>query len=107
MAAARWEPRYPDQPRLHSRPDINVRKLTLQPGRRYLVRFNPKSVPHMFADVLVIGGGIAGIRAALEVDPSLQTIVVTKDVLDLSNSAWAQGGSISEPNSTPTRDTLL
>jgi L-aspartate oxidase len=71
---------------------INVRKLTLQPGRRYLVRFTPKSVPHMFADVLVIGGGIAGIRAALEVDPSLQTIVVTKDVLDLSNSAWAQGG---------------
>lgn len=46
----------------------------------------------MFADVLVIGSGIAGIRAALEVDPALQTIVVTKDVLDLSNSAWAQGG---------------
>lgn len=40
----------------------------------------------------MIGGGIAGLRAAMEVDPSLQTIVVTKDEVKLSNSAWAQGG---------------
>ena len=69
-----------------------MRKLTLTAGRRYLVRFSPKRVPHVFADVLVIGGGIAGLRAAMEVDPSLQTIVVTKDEVKLSNSAWAQGG---------------
>jgi len=69
-----------------------LRKLTLTAGRRYLVRFSPKRVPHVFADVLVIGGGIAGLRAAMEVDPSLQTIVVTKDEVKLSNSAWAQGG---------------
>ena len=25
------------------------------PKRRYLVRFNPKRVPHLFTDVLVIG----------------------------------------------------
>ena len=67
-------------------------QLTLQPGRRYLVRFSPKRVPHVFADVLVIGGGIAGLRAALEIDSSLETVIVTKDVLQLSNSAWAQGG---------------
>lgn len=69
-----------------------VRKLTVTPGRRYLVRFSPKRMPHVFTDVLVIGGGIAGIRAALEIDPSLQTIVVSKDELKVSNSAWAQGG---------------
>jgi L-aspartate oxidase len=66
--------------------------LTLAPARRYLVRFNPKRVPHMYADVLVLGGGIAGIRAALEIDPSLETVVVTKDKLSESNSAYAQGG---------------
>ena len=67
-------------------------RLTLVPKRRYLVRFDPKRIPHTFTDVLMIGGGIAGIRAALAVDPALQTVVVTKDVLPLSNSAWAQGG---------------
>ena len=60
--------------------------------RRYLVPFDPKRVPHLFADVLVIGGGIAGTRAALEIDPTLRTIVVTKDTISQSNSAWAQGG---------------
>ncbi len=46
----------------------------------------------LFADVLIIGGGIAGIRAALAVDPTLGVIVVTKDRLLQSNSAYAQGG---------------
>jgi len=56
------------------------------------VRFDPKRIPHAFADVLVIGGGIAGIRAALAVDQRLEVIVVTKDRLLQSNSAYAQGG---------------
>ncbi len=59
---------------------------------RYLVPFGPKQTPHLFTDVLVIGGGIAGLRAALEVPPSLNVLVLTKDVLPLSNSSWAQGG---------------
>lgn len=46
----------------------------------------------MFTDVLIIGSGIAGIRAALEVDPRLRVVMITKDRVDLSNSAWAQGG---------------
>ena len=60
--------------------------------RRYLVRFDPKRIPHAFADVLIIGGGIAGIRAALAVEPNQDVIVVTKDRLLQSNSAYAQGG---------------
>jgi L-aspartate oxidase len=59
---------------------------------RGLVPFHPKRVPHLFTDVLVLGGGIAGIRAALAVDPSLRTVVITKDVLQHSNSVYAQGG---------------
>ena len=66
--------------------------LNYSPRRRYLVRFDPKRIPHMFTDVLVIGAGIAGIRAALELDPQLRVVIVTKDRIDLSNSAWAQGG---------------
>jgi L-aspartate oxidase len=59
---------------------------------RYLVPLHPKRVPHYFTDVLVIGGGLAGGRAALATDPGLSVLVVTKDGLEMSNSAWAQGG---------------
>ena len=40
-------------------------------GPRYLVAFGPKRVPHCFTDVLILGGGLAGLRAALAVDPRL------------------------------------
>src|SRR6266705_3091039 len=61
-------------------------------SHRYLVQFNPKHTPHLFTDVLVIGAGIAGLRAALEVPTSLDVLVVTKDSIQQSNSAYAQGG---------------
>ena len=59
---------------------------------RFLVPFDPKRVPHYFADVLIIGGGLAGMRAAMAVDPALSVLVVTKDTLRQSNSTYAQGG---------------
>jgi L-aspartate oxidase len=59
---------------------------------RYVASFQPKGIPHYFTDVLVIGGGLAGLRAALEVAPPVETLVVTKDSLDESASAYAQGG---------------
>ena len=59
---------------------------------RYLVPFHPKRIPHHFADVLIIGGGIAGLRAAMEIDPRLSLLVITKDTMEQSNSAYAQGG---------------
>lgn len=46
----------------------------------------------MFTDVLIIGGGIAGTRAAMEIDPAHSVIMVTKDKLAQSNSTYAQGG---------------
>jgi L-aspartate oxidase len=59
---------------------------------RYLAAFSPKRTPHFFTDILVIGGGIAGLRAALAVPQDLQIVVVTKDVLQQSSSSYAQGG---------------
>jgi L-aspartate oxidase len=59
---------------------------------RYLVSFGPKQTPHLFTDILVIGAGIAGLRAALEVPPDLRVLVVTKDDIGQSNSSYAQGG---------------
>ncbi len=58
---------------------------------RYLVAFQPKQIPHHFVDVLVIGGGIAGMRATMAIDPRLSALVVTKDRLKESSSSYAQG----------------
>jgi L-aspartate oxidase len=59
---------------------------------RYLAPFHPKDVPHFFTDILVIGGGLAGLRTALAVDPNLTALVITKDGIGQSNSMQAQGG---------------
>lgn len=59
---------------------------------RYLVSFDARRAIHRFTDILVIGGGIAGLRAALEVPPDLDVVVTTKDRLSESNSTYAQGG---------------
>src|SRR5262245_28261203 len=59
---------------------------------RYLVPFGPKQTPHLFTDLLVIGAGIAGLRAALEAPDTLDVLVVTKDEIAQSSSSWAQGG---------------
>src|SRR5207302_1066099 len=59
---------------------------------RYLAPFAPKQTPHFFTDILVIGAGIAGLRAALEVPANLEVLVVTKDAIQQSNSSYAQGG---------------
>ncbi len=69
-----------------------VADIQFSPRHRYLVRFHPKRIPHAFTDVLILGGGIAGLRAALEVREPLQATVVTKDSLSHSNSVYAQGG---------------
>ncbi len=60
--------------------------------RRYLVGFDLRELPHHFADVLIIGGGVAGLRAALGIADPYRVLVVTKDGVRESNSTYAQGG---------------
>ncbi|QEG40685.1 L-aspartate oxidase [Roseimaritima ulvae] len=59
---------------------------------RYLVPFHPKQVPHHFVDLLIIGSGLAGLRAAHAAHPHQTVLLVTKDQLRESNSNYAQGG---------------
>lgn len=59
---------------------------------RYLAAFHPKKVAHHFTDLLILGGGLAGLRAALAADSQLSMVAVTKQSFAQSSSQWAQGG---------------
>ncbi|MBI4698590.1 MAG: L-aspartate oxidase [Nitrospirae bacterium] len=43
-------------------------------------------------DFLIIGGGVAGLRAAIELAPQGRVIVLTKDRLNEGSTGYAQGG---------------
>ncbi|MGN6368483.1 MAG: L-aspartate oxidase [Phycisphaerae bacterium] len=60
--------------------------------RRYLVPFKAHRLPHVLTDALVIGGGVAGLRAALEAARFGDVLLVTKGDLKESNTYYAQGG---------------
>ncbi|NQU75083.1 MAG: L-aspartate oxidase [Planctomycetes bacterium] len=60
--------------------------------RRYLVSFEARRLPHIFTDVLVIGGGAAGLRAAIEAAKYGQALMIVKSAMTESNSSQAQGG---------------
>ncbi len=63
--------------------------------RRYLIPFRSSLLPQIFTDVLVIGTGVAGLRAAVAAaEAGRECIVVTKtgEADEDSNTAWAQGG---------------
>ena len=61
--------------------------------RRYLISFNAARLPQQFTDVLVIGGGVAGLRAAIAAaDAGAEVLLLTKDTIGESNTWYAQGG---------------
>lgn len=60
--------------------------------RRYLIPFRATLLPQIFTDVLVIGAGVAGLRAALAACEHGDVIVAAKSDLQQSNTYWAQGG---------------
>lgn len=79
---------------------------------RYLLPFDSRRSFHRFADVLVIGGGLAGLRAANAISPNQSVLVVTKDRLQESSSSYAQGGiaSVLDPDdcfASHVKDTLI
>ena len=70
--------------------------------RRYLVNIDSLSTPQLFTDCLVIGAGIAGLRAAIEAAEHCNVIIACKDSLENSNTWKAQGGIASVLNKTDT-----
>jgi L-aspartate oxidase len=48
--------------------------------------------PDLWVPTLILGGGVAGFRAALEAAKRGPVLIVTKDHLHESNTAYAQGG---------------
>jgi L-aspartate oxidase len=60
--------------------------------RRYLAQFDTRRLPHLFADCLVIGSGVAGLRAAIGAAQAGRVLVAAKDALAECNTHYAQGG---------------
>jgi len=60
--------------------------------RRYLVNVDSISAHQLFTDCLVVGSGIAGLRAALEAAKCRGVIIVCKGKAEDSNTFKAQGG---------------
>jgi L-aspartate oxidase len=60
--------------------------------RRYLTPFSTRELPLRYADVLVLGSGVAGLQAALAAAERCSVIIATKDEAQESNTRWAQGG---------------
>jgi L-aspartate oxidase len=62
----------------------------------YLVSFDTSKVPSFTTDVLIIGSGIAGLRAAIEAAKHHKITLLTKDGLSETNTYYAQGGIASQ-----------
>jgi L-aspartate oxidase len=60
--------------------------------RRYLVSFDIGKIPSTEVDILVIGSGVAALRAAIEASKYASVLVLTKHKKDDTNSSRAQGG---------------
>jgi L-aspartate oxidase len=60
--------------------------------RRYLIPFRATLLPQIFTDTLVIGGGVAGLRAAIAAREHGDVIIAAKGGIKDSNTYWAQGG---------------
>lgn len=69
-----------------------------QEFRRYLVNIDTISTQQLFTDCLIIGAGIAGLRAAIEAAKNRNVIVICKGLLADSNTHNAQGGIASVLN---------
>jgi L-aspartate oxidase len=59
---------------------------------RMLAQLHPLELPRRSVDVLVIGGGVAGLSAAIASSETRETLVLLKGGRAETATAWAQGG---------------
>lgn len=64
-----------------------------EPGR-YLIELDTQQYSHLFSDVVIVGSGIAGLRAAIQAAEHVDVLVVTKGELDDGCTPQAQGGIV-------------
>jgi L-aspartate oxidase len=71
---------------------VGAERVEFGEPRRYLVDIDSVSTSQLFADCVIVGAGLAGLRAALEAADHRNIIVVCKGTLEDSNTWKAQGG---------------
>jgi L-aspartate oxidase len=59
---------------------------------RTLNQLHPLALPQRHVDVLVVGGGVAGLSAAITAAESRDTLVLLKGARGETATSWAQGG---------------
>ncbi len=89
---------------------MNARALRVETPR-FVLKHMPAQARRHTVSVLVIGGGAAGLAAALQAAQYVDVIMLTRTPLPVSNSSWAQGGiaaALSENDSPQShiRDTV-
>ncbi len=72
---------------------------------RYLAKFDPRDIPSELIPAVVVGTGIAGSRAALEISGQCEVLMITKENFKESNTNYALGGIAAalSPHDTPER----
>lgn len=75
--------------------------------KQYLYSKSIEELPVSHCDVLVVGAGIAGLYAALELPSELNVTIATKVGFDMSNSYLAQGGIASVIDSSDRFDSHI
>lgn len=78
--------------RNHSAGAVPTDRIAFGQPRRYLIDIDSVSTSQLFADCVIVGAGLAGLRAALEAADHRNLIVVCKGSLEDSNTWKAQGG---------------
>ncbi|MEL7608300.1 MAG: L-aspartate oxidase [Bacillota bacterium] len=68
--------------------------------KRYVCNRNWNDAERVYADVVIVGCGAAGLYTALNLDPSVQCVMLNKAGSQRCNSVYAQGGiaTVIEPN---------
>ena len=78
---------------------------------RLLAQLHPLELPRRTAEVLIIGGGVAGLSAGISASETAETLVLLKGARGETATAWAQGGMAvawggDEATALHVRDTL-